>query len=97
MCLCMFIWLPQCHPAHGTKLRWTDGRQNLKKFNISEGNLFHVAEERGPWRSIFREGLDACTKKRVDMEKAKHSAAARQEDMTDPLCQLYMWHMLEVL
>ena len=70
--------------------------QNLKKFNISKGNSFHVAEGRGPWRVIFREGLDACTKKRVDMEKAKHSAASRQEDMTFPNAN-FMWHMPEVL
>ena len=81
----LFGWLPQCRPAHGTKLRWRDRvRQDLKKFNISEGNWFHVAQERGPWRAICREGLEACTKKRVEMDKSKHSAAARQEDMTTP-------------
>ena len=86
MCLCMFI----CMVATVSSSTWDKTKmdrwetQNLKKFNISEGNSFHVAEEGGPWRAIFREGLDVCTKKRVEMEKAKHSAAVRQGDMRSP-------------
>ena len=31
-------WLPQCCPAHGTKLRWRDRvRKDLRKFSIDEG------------------------------------------------------------
>ncbi len=33
----LFGWLPQCRPAHGTRMRWRDRvRKDLKKFNIDE-------------------------------------------------------------
>ena len=68
----LFGWLPQCRPQHGTKLRWKDRvRKDMKKFNIDEGSWFAAAQDRGWWRGVCRRGFEACTKKRVEMDRAK--------------------------
>ena len=47
----LFGWLPQCHPAHGTKMRWRDRvRKDMKKFCIEEGNWSRLAQDRSGWR-----------------------------------------------
>ena len=72
----LFGWLPQRRPAHGTKLRWKDKvRKDLKKFNIEEGSWFHTAQERGPWRARCKEGLDDCTRERLEKDRARQMAA----------------------
>ncbi len=73
----LFGWLPQRRPPHGTKLRWKDRvRKDMKKFNISEGGWFTAAQVRGYWRGLCTEGLDACTKNRLEMDQAKRRSAA---------------------
>ena len=85
----LFGWLPQCHPAHGTKLRWRDkARQGLKKFNTAESSWFEVAQERCPWRAQCRLGLDVCTEKQVHMDRARHNV--RQEEATTTVVAEYV-------
>ena len=70
----LFGWLPQKRPAHGTKMRWRDKvRKDLKKIDIDEGRWFKEAQERGSWRTKCSQGLEKCTRKRVEMDKAKQS------------------------
>ena len=69
----LFGWLPQPRPAHGPKLRWRDRvRRDLQKLDIAESSWFHTAQDRDLWRSKCRAGLEACTTKRVEAERAKH-------------------------
>ena len=71
-----FLWLPQPRPAHGLTLRWRDWvRRDLQKLNIAKSSWFHTAQDRDLWRSKCRAGLEACTTKRVEAERAKHFSA----------------------
>ena len=51
----LFGWLPQCCPAHETKMRWRDRvRKDLRKFHIDECIWFREAQERDVWRDVWR-------------------------------------------
>ncbi len=59
-------WLPQHHPAHGTRMRWRDRvRKDLKKFNIDERRWYLLAQDRSGWRRSCRTGLEDVTEARV--------------------------------
>ena len=67
----LFGWLPQKRPTHGTKLQWRDRvRKDLKHFGIDEDSCFHVAQDRGHWRAVCKEGLATCTEDRM-MKKSE--------------------------
>ena len=52
---------------HRCKLRWRDRvRKDLKRFKIDEGRWYRDTKERGLWRAQCREGLNICTKERVE-------------------------------
>ena len=63
----LFGWLSHRKPMHGCKLKWRDRvRKDLKRFKIDEGRLRRDAKERGLWRAQCREGLNICTKERLE-------------------------------
>ena len=73
----LFGWLPQCRPAHGTKLRRRDRvRKDLKRFHIDERIWYRIAKERGHWRAECREGLSKCTEESLEKDRMKREAAA---------------------
>ena len=68
----LFGWLPQRRPAHGPKMRWRDRvRKDMQKFNIAESRWFSVAQDRDSWRWKCKEGLEACTSKRVQEDRVR--------------------------
>ena len=75
----LFGWLPQCHPAHGTKMRWRDHvRKDMKRFYIEERNWFRLAQDGGGWRGCCKTGLEAVTRRRVEEDETKRSAHAEE-------------------
>ena len=66
----LFGWLPQRRPAHGVKMRWRDKvRKDLKNVDIQEENWFAIAQERGEWKAVCKEGLHQSTTKGAEKEK----------------------------
>ena len=62
-----FSWSPHRRPMHGYKLRWRDSvRKDLKTVKIEDGRRYRDAKERGLWRAQCREGLNICTKERLE-------------------------------
>ena len=87
----LFGWLPQRRPAHGTKLRWRDKvRRDLKKFNIDKSSWYNVPQERGRWRAQCRTGLELCTVKRVQMDRARRNAAISGQRESTPAAANYV-------
>ena len=73
----LFGWLPQRRPRYGTKLRWRDrARKDIKRFSIDESCWFTIAQDRSRWRGMCKKGLEACTKKRVETDRAKRETRA---------------------
>lgn len=63
----LFGWLPQCRPAHDTKLWWKGKvRKDLKKFHIGEDDWYQDAQNRRLRRTLCRERLSVCTKERPE-------------------------------
>ena len=72
----LFGWLTHPRPMRGCKLRWRDRvRKYLKRFKIDEGRWYRDAKERGVWRAQCREGLDTCTKERLEDRIRKEAAS----------------------
>ena len=73
----LFGWLSHPRPMHGCTLRWRDRvRKDLKRFKIDEGRWYRDAKERGVWRVQCREGLDTCTKERLEKDRIRKEAAS---------------------
>ena len=71
----LFGWLTHRKPMHGCKLRWRDRvRKYLKRFKIDEERWYQDAKERGLWRAQCREGLNICTKERLE-DRIRREAA----------------------
>ena len=72
----LFGWLSHPRPMHGCKLRWRDRvRKDLKRFKMDEGRWYRDSKERGVWRSQCREGLDTCTKERLEKDRIRKEDA----------------------
>ena len=83
----LFGWLTHRRPMHGCKLRWRDRvRKDLKRFKIDEGRWYRDAKERGVWRAQCREGLDTCTKERLE-DRIRREAALTITGTTPALIQ----------
>ncbi len=70
----LFGWLPQRHPAHGTRMRWRDRvRKDLKKFNIDERRWYQLAQDRSSSRRNYRTGLEDVTEARVAEDERRRT------------------------
>ena len=70
----LFGWLPQRRPAHGTKLRWKDKvRKDLKK--LMKKTVGSTLLKREGWRARCKEGLDVCTRERLEKDRERQMAA----------------------
>ena len=73
----LFGWLSHRRPMHGCKLKWRDRvRKGLKRFKIDERRWYRDAKERGLWRAQCREGLNICTKERLEKDRIWWEAAS---------------------
>ena len=51
-------------------------RRDFKKFHIEEDGWYGAARDRGLWRAIYREGLSACAKERLERDKMRREGAS---------------------
>ena len=71
----LFGWLPKCHPAHGTKIRWRDqAKRDLKKFEIEERGWFRLAQDRARWRGCCKARLERVTRRRLYKDDMRRRA-----------------------
>ena len=76
----LFSWLPQCRPAHGTKMRWRD-RVRMEVFE---------KRQHSNWRGQCRAGLEDATEKIIDDEQRKAAARAAVETNDMPFKYRYL-------